>query len=156
MYSLPTIAPMSDMRIRQAEIVEKAKAGPVVLVERGSKPALVVVSPELWNNLTERLEYLEDAVAIYKKKRELATGQDEMVEVTPETLAEWMGVEKLPPASRLQLVQQVLHSLLPTMVGEQSPLLRFGEFSGDEANMSTEEDFAMTEWHPTDEELDGP
>ncbi len=85
MHSLPTIAPMSDLRIRQAEIVEKAKEGPVVLVERGSKPALVAVSPELWNLLTERLEYLEDVAAIYKKKWELATGQDEMVELSPET-----------------------------------------------------------------------
>jgi len=91
MYSLPTIAPISDMRVRQAEIVEKAKEGPVVLVERGSKPALVVVSPELWSILSERLEYLEDAVAIYKKKWELATGRDEMVELTPETIAEWLG-----------------------------------------------------------------
>lgn len=91
MVSLPTIAPISDMRVRQAEIVEKAKEGPVVLVERGSKPALVVVSPELWTILSERLEYLEDAVAIYKKKWELATGQDEMVELTPETIAEWLG-----------------------------------------------------------------
>ncbi|MEZ4733771.1 MAG: type II toxin-antitoxin system prevent-host-death family antitoxin [Caldilineaceae bacterium] len=91
MYSLPTIVPISDMRIRQAEIVEKAKEGPVVLVERGSKPALVAVSPELWEIMTERLEYLEDAVAIYKKKWELATGRDEMVDITPETVAEWLG-----------------------------------------------------------------
>lgn len=91
MYSLPTIAPISDMRIRQAEIVEKAKDGPVVLVERGSKPALVVVSPELWESMTERLEYLEDAAAIYKKKWELATGRDEMIDITPETVAAWLG-----------------------------------------------------------------
>jgi acetylornithine deacetylase/succinyl-diaminopimelate desuccinylase-like protein len=34
--------------------------------------------------------------------------------------------------------------------------LRFGEFGGDEASMSTWEDFAIAEWRPTDEELDGP
>ncbi len=32
----------------------------------------------------------------------------------------------------------------------------FGEFSGDEASMSTLEDFAVVEWRPTDGELDGP
>jgi len=62
-----------------------------VPVERGSKPALVVVSPEFWNSIVERMEYLEDAAAIYKKKWELATGQDEFVELSPETLAEWLG-----------------------------------------------------------------
>lgn len=91
MHALPTIVPISDMRIRQADIVEKAKEGPVVLIERGSKPALVVVSPELWAIMTERLEYLEDAVAIYKKKWELATGRDEMVDISPETVAAWLG-----------------------------------------------------------------
>jgi prevent-host-death family protein len=85
------IASISDMRIRQADIIEKATQGPVVLVERGSKPALVVVSPELWNALTERLEYLEDIAAVYKKKWELATGQDELVELSPEMIQEWLG-----------------------------------------------------------------
>lgn len=80
MNALPEIAPISDMGVRQAEIVQKAQRGPVVLVERGSKPALVVLAPALWNALAERLEFLEDAVAVYQKKRELATGQDEMTE----------------------------------------------------------------------------
>ncbi len=91
MNVLPTIAPISDMRVRQAEIVEKAQQGPVVLVERGSKPALVVISPELWNSLAERLEYLEDAAAVYKKKWELATGQDELIDLSPEMVQEWLG-----------------------------------------------------------------
>ncbi len=91
MNLLPEIASISDMRVRQNEIIEKAHKGPVVLVERGSKPALVVVSPELWNSIAERIEYLEDMAAIYKKKWELATGQDEFVELSSETLAEWLG-----------------------------------------------------------------
>lgn len=91
MNRLPEIAPMSDMRVRQAEIVEKAQQGPVVLVERGSKPALVVLSPELWNALADRIEFLEDAVAVYKQKWEVATGQDELIDLSPETIEEWLG-----------------------------------------------------------------
>lgn len=91
MNPLPTMAPISDMRIRQADIIEKATRGPVILLERGSKPALVVVSPEFWNNLMEQIEYLEDVAAVYKKKWELATGQDEMVELSPEMIQEWLG-----------------------------------------------------------------
>lgn len=91
MNSLPTIAPISDMRVRQAEIIEEAHKGPVVLVERGSRPALVVIAPELWNAIAERLEYLEDVVAVYRKKWELATGQDEMIEISSAMIQEWQG-----------------------------------------------------------------
>ena len=89
MNPLPTIAPISDMRVRQAEIIEKAHKGPVVLVERGSRPALVVIAPELWNAIAERLEYLEDVAAVYRKKWELATGQDEMIEIPSAKIQEW-------------------------------------------------------------------
>ena len=91
MNPVPEIAPISDIRVRQMEIVQKARQGPVVLVERGSKPALVVLSPALWNALAERLEFLEDAVAVYRKKWEVATGQDEMTELSPELIEDWMG-----------------------------------------------------------------
>lgn len=93
MMRLPIIAPVSDMRVRQNEIIEKAKEGPVVLVERGSRPALVAVSPEQWNAIAERLEYLEDAVAVYKLRLELASGEDELVELTPEKLESWLNDE---------------------------------------------------------------
>jgi len=49
------------------------------------------VSPEQWNAIVEQIEYLEDAVAVYKSKWEVATGQDEFVELTPEVLAEWLS-----------------------------------------------------------------
>jgi hypothetical protein len=65
-------------------------------------------------------------------------------------------IEKLPPALRLQFVQRVLQSVPPITSIEPLSILRFGEFWGDETKMSTEEDFAMAEWRPTDEELDGP
>lgn len=88
---IPTIAPISDLRLRQAEIIEQAKEGPVILVERGSKPALIAISPDQWNLMAEQVEYLQDALAVYKKKWELATGQDELVELSPEEISEWLG-----------------------------------------------------------------
>jgi hypothetical protein len=65
--------------------------GPIVLVERGSKPALVVLSPALWNALAERIEFLEDTVAVYKKKWEVASGQDKMTDLSPADIEEWLG-----------------------------------------------------------------
>jgi prevent-host-death family protein len=101
MNPVPEIAPLSDLRIRQAEIIEQARHGPVVLVERGSRPALVAVTPELWNAIAERMEDLEDAIAVYRAKLELAAGRDEMEEVPSSTVQEWLDGD-LPPADQTQ------------------------------------------------------
>jgi PHD/YefM family antitoxin component YafN of YafNO toxin-antitoxin module len=97
MSPLPAIAPISDLRVRQAEILEKAGQGPVILLERGSRPALVVVTPELWNAIAEHIEDLEDMVAAFRARFELATGRDDLVDVSPETIQEWLR-DDVPPA----------------------------------------------------------
>jgi hypothetical protein len=91
MNPVPAIAPLSDLRVRQGEIIEQARHGPVVLVERGSRPALVAVTPELWNAIAQRLEDLEDSVAVYRTRLDLATGRDELEEVPEATVQEWLG-----------------------------------------------------------------
>lgn len=60
----------------------------------------------------------------------------------------------LPPEYRLRLVQRIIQTLVPPSPVRESRPLRFGEFGGDEASMSTLEDFTVVEWQPTDEELD--
>lgn len=57
----------------------------------------------------------------------------------------------LTPEYRLRLVQRIIQTLVPSAPLQKSQPLRFGEFGGDEAAMSTLEDFALTEWRPTDE-----
>jgi len=64
-------------------------------------------------------------------------------------------VIQLSPEYRLRLVQRIIQSLISPAPSQQLRPLRFGEFKGDEAAMSTLEDFAIAEWRPTDEELDG-
>lgn len=62
----------------------------------------------------------------------------------------------LSPEYRLRLVQRLIQTLVSSSALPEPQPLRFGEFGGDEAAMSTLEDFAVAEWRPTDEELDGP
>ncbi len=56
---------------------------------------------------------------------------------------------------RLRLVQRIVQTLVSSSPLQEPQPLRFGEFGGNEAVMSTLEDFAIVEWRPTDEELDG-
>ena len=65
-------------------------------------------------------------------------------------------VKQLSPEYRLRLVERIIQTLIVPAPAPQPQPLRFGEFTGDEASMSSLEDFALAEWRPTDEELDGP
>ncbi len=61
-------------------------------------------------------------------------------------------VNQLSPEYRLRLIQRVTASLLPFPPQQTRPL-QYGKYKDN--RMSTLEDFAITEWHPTDEELNG-
>lgn len=74
-----------------------------------------------------------------------------------QTLDRIFGEAKtLSPEYRLRLVQRIVQTLVSPSSHPDPQPLRFGEFRGDEASMSTWEDYAIAEWHPTDEDLDGP
>lgn len=53
--------------------------------------------------------------------------------------------KQLPPDDRLLLVQRIIQSLLSPPASQQPHFLRYGEFKGDEASMSTWEDFALSD-----------
>ena len=65
-------------------------------------------------------------------------------------------VKQMSPEYRLRLVQNILQTLISPLPPLQPQPIQFGEFGGDEASMSTFEDFTIAEWRPSDEDLDGP
>lgn len=65
-------------------------------------------------------------------------------------------VKELSFDDRLRLVQRIVQTLVAPIPQHDPQPLQFGEFGGDEASMATLEDFALAQWRPTDEELDGP
>lgn len=73
-------------------------------------------------------------------------------------LAESLTVEQivtqakqLSPQERVQLIQRLAETMLPVPQPTKHSLWRYGAFSG--PNMSTEEDFKIAEWHPTDVDI---
>ena len=82
---LPQIASVSDMRLHQRDIVKRARSAPVILMERGSKPALVCVSPEMWDEVASYIDNLECSVDALAVELEIARGQKQVELVTDET-----------------------------------------------------------------------
>jgi prevent-host-death family protein len=71
MNAVPELVPISEVRKRQNEILVQLNAGPVILTQRG-RVAAVMVSPEQWNQLIERLKDLEEALEeTYKQFKRL-------------------------------------------------------------------------------------
>ncbi len=58
---------------------------------------------------------------------------------------------QLPFSERLSLIHRIMDTL--PQKTEQRQFLVYGQFKG--ARMSTEEDFGIAEWRPTEAELDG-
>jgi prevent-host-death family protein len=78
MNPIPQTLPVSDLRFKQAELLDNLAKAPVVLTRQG-KAAAVLVDPEQWNALLERLELLDDSVTALQAKLEILTGEDESV-----------------------------------------------------------------------------
>jgi prevent-host-death family protein len=78
MAALPSVRPISDLRLRQAEVLEETRQGPVILAHRG-RAAAVLVSLERWNSLVGELEDLRDVVEVLEAKQRVAAGEERLI-----------------------------------------------------------------------------
>jgi prevent-host-death family protein len=69
MERIPELVPISEIRQRQNEILGRLAGGPVILTQFG-RAAAVLISPEEYNRLVERLEELQDALDAADARRE--------------------------------------------------------------------------------------
>jgi len=70
MAVIPEIVGISDLRLRQGEVLNKLQQGPVVLTQH-SRAVAVLVSPEQWNKLVEELEDLQDILAAHEAREDV-------------------------------------------------------------------------------------
>lgn len=61
--------------------------------------------------------------------------------------------EHLPYDERLRLIHRLIDTLKLSRETNRPQYLVYGQFRGPQ--MSTEEDFRLAEWHPTETELNG-
>ena len=64
---IPQTVPISELRRQQDKILKMAESAPVVLMSR-SEPAGVLVSPQAWNQIVNRLKQLE---AMHEARRNI-------------------------------------------------------------------------------------
>jgi prevent-host-death family protein len=69
----PQIVPISDFRIRQAEVLTKLAEGPVFLAQR-SKPAAVLLSMKEWDQMTTELKRLRRYAEAFRQFEEVKAG----------------------------------------------------------------------------------
>lgn len=62
---------------------------------------------------------------------------------------------QLSTEERLRLVQQVIESIIALPPSRVTQPLRYGQFADPMRPLSTEQDFVIAEWHPTEQQLNG-
>lgn len=95
MTTTEQIVPVSDFRIHQSEVLDKLMNGPVYLTQR-SKPAAVLLSATLWDQLLNRLENQEDLIGSLKAELAIAQGQYEPETIDFDALEPEVAVDALP------------------------------------------------------------
>ena len=81
---------VSNFRNNYNVVLQKMSDGPVYLLQHSNLVG-VLISPEAWNALVDRVEDLEDIAAAWKHKYERASGQSAPV---PFNLAEFVEDEE--------------------------------------------------------------
>lgn len=74
---IPQTASMQEIKNRTAEVTGKFINGPVMLMNRAT-PQAVIVSPEHWNEIVDRLEEMQDAIITLQAELSIATGQSQV------------------------------------------------------------------------------
>jgi len=86
MLTIPELIPISELRLRQNQVLSQLAAGPVVLTQH-SRAAAVLVDVAEWNRIQQYVERLErlledhdDARYVSQVEKRLAAGYDELVD----------------------------------------------------------------------------
>lgn len=74
---VPQTASMNDMKNQTAAVTAKFAKGPVVLMNRAT-PQAVLVSPQQWNAILDRMEEMQDAILTLRTELEITTGQSQV------------------------------------------------------------------------------
>jgi PHD/YefM family antitoxin component YafN of YafNO toxin-antitoxin module len=93
---IPQTVPIGDLRRQQAKILKMAESAPVVLMSP-STPAGVLVSPQEWNYIINRLRHLE---ALQEARHNIATNDTNQTWVSSTEMRKRI-LQRIPTAADL-------------------------------------------------------
>jgi len=97
MGHIPPMASISTLKNDHLKVLAQAGQGAVVLASR-NQPVGVLLSPQHWEKMLNRLEDLEDMVDVLTTLLQEARGEIKPEEVTEEELSEWARYAQRLPA----------------------------------------------------------
>ena len=65
-------------------------------------------------------------------------------------------VQRLTPDERTQLMERLAEMIVTSGKSQAQRPLKYGKYRDAPGHLSTEEDFQVAEWHPTETDLNGP
>ena len=93
---VPQTVSMNDIKNRTGAVTAKFAKGPVVLMNRAT-PQAVLVSPQQWNALLDRMDEMQDAILTLQSELAIATGETQVETITdPDAFAAEMLTQNDP------------------------------------------------------------
>jgi prevent-host-death family protein len=74
MDKLPQVASISELRNKHLEVFKRLESGPVMLASR-NQPQAVLVSPDQWDAIVERIDDLECIIAALEAELAIERGE---------------------------------------------------------------------------------
>jgi len=97
MQQLPQMVSVADIKNHHLKVFAMLKKGPVIVASR-SKPTAVIVSPEQWDAIVEEIDTLWAEREAALAELRIATGKSKVVEMSEETMTEWLAEDEAVPA----------------------------------------------------------
>lgn len=79
MNAIPELVPISQLRLKQSEVLNRLSEGPVILTQHG-QGAAVLVGLEQWNRMIETLEDFQDALDAALIQQKIVTGEESVLD----------------------------------------------------------------------------
>lgn len=93
MHSVPKIVAFSEIVRKRTEILAALAEEPVI-ISQDDEAVGVLVAPQQWDALLEKLADLSDAIAIMQDELAAARGEETFEDLSQSTLENWLGASR--------------------------------------------------------------
>lgn len=96
MNRVPAMASISELKNHHLQVVKRLEESGEVIISQHSRPIAVMVTPERWNAIVDRLEDQEALIQGLHALLQIESGEEALIDLDPSTLDEMATGHAIP------------------------------------------------------------